>query len=144
MQSRCKNKYGRKGRFMDNIFIEPLWRSHKYECIYLHARSRGQEAKVGIGKSIEFYSHKRPHTVHNSLTPDVAYWTNRHQKGTAKNSLIKVENCPNNGEHLRLMSLTREKDDFNGKIHVVFDSLSCAVFSQLYLFFFGFQTRYSY
>lgn len=71
-----------KGRFMDNIFIERLWRSLKYECVYLHAWSGGREAKAGIGKWIEFYNHKRPHKVHKGLTPNVAYWTNRQQKET--------------------------------------------------------------
>jgi putative transposase len=71
-----------KGRFMDNIFIERLWRSLKYECVYLHAWSGGREAKAGIGKWIEFYNHNRPHTVHNGLTPNVAYWTNKHQQET--------------------------------------------------------------
>src|SRR3546814_9885701 len=38
-----------RGRFLDNIFIERLWRSLKYECIYLHAFSGGREAREGIG-----------------------------------------------------------------------------------------------
>lgn len=71
-----------KGRFMDNIFIERLWRSLKYECVYLHAWSGGREAKAGIDKWIEFYNHKRPHKVHKGLTPDVAYWKNRQQQET--------------------------------------------------------------
>ena len=71
-----------KGRFMDNIFIERLWRSLKYECVYLHAWSGGKDAKAGIGKWIEFYNQRRPHTVHNGLTPDVAYWTNRQEQET--------------------------------------------------------------
>lgn len=71
-----------KGRFMDNIFIERLWRSLKYECVYLHAWGDGSEAKAGIGKWIEFYNLRRPHTVHKGLTPDVAYWTKRTEMET--------------------------------------------------------------
>lgn len=71
-----------KGRFMDNIFIERLWRSLKYECVYLHAWSGGKEAQAGLRKWIEFYNVRRPHTVHNGLTPDAAYWTNRQQQET--------------------------------------------------------------
>jgi len=71
-----------KGRFMDNIFIEWLWRSLKYECVYLHAWCGGSETKAGIGKWIEFYNHKRPHKAHKGLTPDAAYWFNRQQQET--------------------------------------------------------------
>jgi len=49
-----------KGRFLDNIFVERLWRSLKYECVYLHAWETGSEAKAGVGKWIEFYNRKRP------------------------------------------------------------------------------------
>ena len=52
---------GRARRFLDNIFIERLWRSLKYECIYLHAFSGGREARQGIGDWMTFYNHRRPH-----------------------------------------------------------------------------------
>ena len=71
-----------KGRFMDNIFIERLWRSLKYEAVYIHAWSGGREARAGIGKWIEFYNTKRPHSAHNGLTPDIAYWTNQQKQPT--------------------------------------------------------------
>lgn len=38
-----------KGRCIDNVFIERLWRSLKYECVYLHAWETGSQAKVGVG-----------------------------------------------------------------------------------------------
>jgi putative transposase len=41
---------------MDNIFIERLWRSMKYECIYLHAFETGSEARAGIGKWMTYYN----------------------------------------------------------------------------------------
>ena len=41
-----------KGRFLDNIFVERLWRSLKYERVYLHAWETGSEAKAGVGKSM--------------------------------------------------------------------------------------------
>ena len=40
--------HGRQGRFLDNIFVERLWRSMKYECLYLHAWVTGSEARAGI------------------------------------------------------------------------------------------------
>ena len=62
-----------KGRFLDNIFIERLWRSLKYECVYLHAFSGGREARAGIGRWIGFYNHHRPHAAHGGRTPALVY-----------------------------------------------------------------------
>ena len=50
-----------RGRWMDNVFIERLWRSLKYEDIYLKGYSDGHEAKAGIARWIEFYNFQRPH-----------------------------------------------------------------------------------
>lgn len=50
-----------KGRFLDNIFIERLWRTLKYECVYLHAWETGSETKAAIRKWMTFYNHQRPH-----------------------------------------------------------------------------------
>lgn len=63
-----------KGRFLDNIFVERLWRSMKYECVYLHAWETGSQAKAGIRKWMEFYSHKRPHSALGGKPPAVVYW----------------------------------------------------------------------
>ena len=63
-----------KGRFLDNIFVERLWRSLKYECVYLHAWETGSEARAGIGKWIEFYNHTRPHSSLGSKPPAMVYW----------------------------------------------------------------------
>lgn len=66
-----------KGRFLDNIFVERLWRSLKYECVYLHAWSGGSEARRGIGAWIDFYNQRRPHTALAGRTPDAVYWQHR-------------------------------------------------------------------
>jgi putative transposase len=63
-----------KGRCMDNIFIERLWRSLKYECVYLHAWETGSQARNGIGRWITFYNHQRPHTAHGGQPPAVVYF----------------------------------------------------------------------
>ena len=52
-----------KGRWMDNVFIERLWRSLKYECVYLHAFETSSEARSGIGHWINFYNTQRPHSM---------------------------------------------------------------------------------
>jgi putative transposase len=62
-----------KGGWIDNRMIERLWRSLKYECVYLHAFETGSEAKAGIGKWLAYYNVERPHSTHGILTPDEAY-----------------------------------------------------------------------
>jgi len=62
-----------KGRWIDNRMIERLWRSLKYECIYLNAFETGSETRAGIGKWIAYYNVERPHSTHGILTPDEAY-----------------------------------------------------------------------
>ena len=62
-----------KGRWIDNRMIERLWRSLKYECIYLNAFETGSEARKGIGKWMTYYNTNRPHSIHGILTPAEAY-----------------------------------------------------------------------
>jgi putative transposase len=63
-----------KGRCIDNIFIERLWRSLKYECVYLHAWETGSQAKAEIGRWMIFYNRQRPHAAHGGQPPAVVYW----------------------------------------------------------------------
>ena len=58
-----------KGRFMDNIFIERLWRSLKYEEVYLNAYATVAEAKAGIGAWLDFYNAERQHQSLGYRTP---------------------------------------------------------------------------
>ena len=62
-----------KGRWMDNVFIERLWRSLKYECVYLHAFATGSKARAGIGSWISSYNGSRPHSALDGRTPAEAY-----------------------------------------------------------------------
>jgi putative transposase len=62
-----------KGRWMDNVMIERLWRSLKYECVYLHAFETGIEAKKGIERWIRLYNEQRPHSSLDDRTPYEAY-----------------------------------------------------------------------
>jgi putative transposase len=62
-----------KGRWMDNVFIERLWRSMKYECVYLKAFETGVQARAEIGAWMNFYNHHRPHSTFNGQTPDEVY-----------------------------------------------------------------------
>jgi putative transposase len=63
-----------RGRYLDNIFIERLWRSLKQEAVYLHELSDGFIAKRVIGEWITFYNTDRPHTALDKRTPDEAYF----------------------------------------------------------------------
>ena len=58
---------------MDNIFIERLWRSIKYEEVHLKAYADGREARAGIGSWMTFYNFRRPHQAMNNQTP-MAVW----------------------------------------------------------------------
>ena len=58
-----------RGRWMDNVFIERLWRSLKHEDVYLKGYADGHEAKAGIAEWIGFYNNQRPHQALGNRTP---------------------------------------------------------------------------
>ena len=58
-----------KGRYTDNIFVERLWRTVKYEEVYLKAYSNGREAKAGLDAYFHFYNTQRPHQALDYRTP---------------------------------------------------------------------------
>ena len=63
-----------RGRWIDNVFIERLWRSVKYEDVYLHAYASGSEARQSLAKYFAFYNARRPHESLGYATPDEAYF----------------------------------------------------------------------
>ncbi|PLX32670.1 MAG: hypothetical protein C0605_17590 [Hyphomicrobiales bacterium] len=63
-----------RGRCMDNIFIELLWRSLKYEAVYLHEMTDGFKAQKIIDDWMGFYNTERPHSALDGNTPKEAYW----------------------------------------------------------------------
>ncbi len=71
--------YG-KGRAMDNVFSERLWRSVKYEEVYLNDYATVSEARQGIGNYIDFYNQERPHQSLNYRTPVEVYFGIDNQK----------------------------------------------------------------
>lgn len=62
-----------KGRWMDNVFIERLWRSLKYECVYLNAFANGAQARQQISAWLRHYNQARPHSTFDGQTPDEVY-----------------------------------------------------------------------
>jgi putative transposase len=62
-----------RGRWMDNVFIERLWRSLKYECVYLHAFETTSELRSGLTSWVGLYNERRPHSGLGGRTPDEVY-----------------------------------------------------------------------
>jgi putative transposase len=63
-----------KGRWMDNVFVERLWRSVKYEEIYLRAYDTVADARAGLGRYFAFYNARRTHQALGRMTPDELYF----------------------------------------------------------------------
>ena len=63
-----------KGTWSDNLFVERLWKSVKYEEVYLHAYDSVAEAHQGLARYFTFYNAARPHTALDGLTPDMVYF----------------------------------------------------------------------
>jgi len=64
-----------KGRWIDNVFVERLWRSVKYEEIYLHGYANGHEAERSLSKYFAFYNARRVHETLGYATPDEVYFS---------------------------------------------------------------------
>ena len=63
-----------KGAWRDNVFVERLWKSVKYEEVYLHAYDSVSAARASIGRYLDFYNRRRPHSSLDRRTPDEAYF----------------------------------------------------------------------
>jgi putative transposase len=72
-----------RGAWRDNVFVERLWRSVKYEEVYLRAYDSVTEARASIDRYLSFYNGKRPHSSLDARTPDQAYFTNMPQLAAA-------------------------------------------------------------
>ena len=73
-QHRIRISMDGKGCWRDNVFAERLWKSIKYEEVYLHAYDSVSAARAGIQRYVEFYNHRRPHTALDGQTPDAIYF----------------------------------------------------------------------
>ncbi len=79
-----------KGSYNDNLFIERLWRSVKYEEVYLKAYQDGREARIGLGNYFRFYNTERPHQAMGYRTPAEVFTSTP----VEANSRVMVESLP--------------------------------------------------
>ena len=82
-----------KGCWRDNVFVERLWKSIKYEKVYLHAYDSVSAARTGIARYLTFYNTRRPHTALDRRPPDAVYFDScpsRRQHETRRAPLIST------------------------------------------------------
>jgi len=70
----CRISMDGRGAWRDNVFVERLWKSVKYESVYLHAYDSVNEARKSIMHYLNWYNRSRPHSKLNKKTPDEAYF----------------------------------------------------------------------
>ena len=103
-----------RGRFLDNIFIERLWRSIKYEEIHLKAYANGREARAGIGSWMTFYNEERPHQAMDNQMP-MAVW----RAGMEKREAQTVYPFLDNQTVAHSRSNRQKQPDFEGQEQAV-------------------------
>jgi putative transposase len=69
-----------KGCWRDNVFVERLWKSIKYEHVYLHAYDTVSEARTKLATYLDFYNRRRPHSALDRHTPDDRYFSSLPQQ----------------------------------------------------------------
>ena len=74
-----------KGRWIENVFVERLWRSVNYENVYLHAYESVAAARAGISEYLDFFNRQRPHSSLGGRTPDGAYFLQDTMKKAGQN-----------------------------------------------------------
>ena len=77
-----------RGRYQDNILVERLWRTVKYEEVYLKAYANGLEARRGLREYFRFYNHRRPHQALGYRTPAEVF------HGEPVEEELKERRCP--------------------------------------------------
>lgn len=72
-----------KGSWRDNVFVERIWKSVKYEEVHLRDYGSVGEARASLGRYLDFYNRRRPHSSLDRRTPDEAYFENPMQRAAA-------------------------------------------------------------
>lgn len=89
-----------------------MWRSLKYECVYLHACEAVSEAKAGVRKWVEFYNHKRPHSALGGQPPAVVYWQRTETTNPDQQVKEKLNLCQILNKKWRVSQLASLKNNF--------------------------------
>jgi putative transposase len=101
-----------KGAWRDNVFLERFWRTLKYEEVYLKAYESVAEAHSSIGRFIEFYNVRRPHSALDRRTPDQAYYASlpRAAPNPGRSSHLTTQKfCSKNRIHLTVTGATNHQ-----------------------------------
>jgi putative transposase len=91
-----------KGRWVDNKYIERLWRSVKYEAVYLHSFDTLDQARKALNQYITFYNQRRPHQSLDYKTPDEVYFN----KNEVNINLLNQDNHIKNGGEMLFSNIT--------------------------------------
>ena len=102
-----------RGRWLDNVFVERLWRSLKYEEVHLKAYADGREARAGIGAWVAFYNDRRPHQALAYRTPMAVWRGDRKRLWTCRRAWTTLARCPH--AHSRHRNNTRSWSNRNRK-----------------------------
>jgi hypothetical protein len=98
-----------KGAWRDNVFVERLWKSIKYEEVYLHAYESFGEARHSIGRYLDLYNGRRPHSSLDDMTPDQAYFnlpSSARRPNPAEASLIDAKLLFDNRDQFSAIAAT--------------------------------------
>src|SRR5882757_21284 len=88
-----------KGRWVDNVFVERLWRSVKYENVYLHAYRDGREARAHLSAYFDFYNRRRLHQSLDYRTPDEIYFSAHNARARESAQPLASVRCGVHGKH---------------------------------------------
>ena len=98
-----------KGAWRDNVFVERLWRTVKYEEVYLHGYDSVPDARASIGRYLDLYNRRRPHSSLDGMTPIKLTTEHTACRQSAWRPIsrqafhfIENKNCPNERDHLSL------------------------------------------
>ena len=109
-----------RGAWLYNVFVERLWRSVKYEEVYLRAYEGVSDARASIGRYLDFYNGRRPHSGLDGITPDHAYFTPLPLRLAAlprqRLHLSKRKNCSDNRLRLSLRVIAQPTSATNANL----------------------------
>ena len=127
-----------KGAWRDNVFVERLWRSVKYEGVYLRAYDSVGEARQSIGQYLDFYNGRRTHSSLDGRTPDQAYVTPLPVRMAAyprqRLHLSTRKICSDNRDHLNIALENRLASSYGHRRINNFSHAACIINAETLIF----------